>query len=103
MAKKHRSKEGLVERFEYFIFGREFGNAYSELNDPLDQRQRFLEQQEARSWSDETHPLDEEFLIAMEHGMPPTGGMGLGLERLVTLLTDQKSIRNVITFPITSL
>lgn len=100
LAKRKVDDPSTVERFEYFIGGLEMGNAYSELNDPLDQRERFLTQTQAFAAGDEeAHPLDEDYINALSYGMPPTGGFGLGIDRLTMLFTDQSSIREVILFP----
>jgi lysyl-tRNA synthetase, class II len=99
-AKRHRTEEGLVERWEVFADGMEFANAFTELNDPDEQRRRFEEQAAAAAAGDEeAHPFDEAFVQALEHGMPPTGGIGIGIDRLVMVLTGRRSIREVVLFP----
>ena len=99
LTKIHRSNNKLVERFEPFAACMEIGNSYSELNDPEEQRARLREQEAKRNTDDEAHPMDEDFLHAIETGMPPTGGVGIGIERVVMLLTDRPSIRDIIFFP----
>jgi lysyl-tRNA synthetase, class II len=100
LAKQKPDDPRYVERFEAFVVGFEFGNAYSELNDPLEQRQRFLEQARLREAGDEeTESIDEDYIHALEHGMPPTGGLGIGIDRLIMLLADRHNIREVILFP----
>jgi lysyl-tRNA synthetase class 2 len=101
LAKRKPGSDDIVERFEGFVGGHELCNAFTELNDPVDQRERFEEQERLRREhdDDEMDRLDEDFLVAVEHGMPPTGGVGLGIDRLVMLISGERSIREVILYP----
>ena len=100
LTKRHRSKPSLVERFELIVNGKEIANAYSELNDPLEQRQRFDEQVELmKRGDDEAMYIDHDFLRALDYGMPPTSGIGFGIDRLCMMLTNQSSIQDVLFFP----
>ena len=99
LAKRKPENKDLTERFEFFINGHEMGNAFSELNDPIDQRRRFEEQVAARKAQGINAEVDEDFVNALEYGMPPTGGLGFGLDRMVMLMTDSATIRDVLLFP----
>ena len=100
LTKKDPEDERFVQRFELFIGGKEFANAYTELNDPIDQRERFLDQlKEKEAGNDEANEMDVDFVESLEYGMPPAGGIGIGIDRLIIFLTESTTIRDVILFP----